>query len=133
MRSSRPATASFPPLAAAVPWLLAQAPPISPTLLYKAWHDVFGKDPDYPAQQIGDCVSFGHGHANDLLQCIEIALGEPADLRETDTEFIYATSRDVAGILRCQRRLVWRRRRQGYDDHRPGEPGNARRPGSIQR
>jgi len=60
---------------------------------------VLGKDPDYSAQQIGDCVSFGHGHSNDLLQCIEIALGEPADLREPDTEFIYATSRDVAGIL----------------------------------
>jgi hypothetical protein len=60
---------------------------------------VLGKDPDYPAQQIGDCVSFGHGHANDLLRCIEIALSEPADLREPYTEFIYATSRDVAGIL----------------------------------
>jgi len=89
----------FPALAASAPWLLAQAPPTSPILLYKAWHDVLGKDPDYPAQQIGDCVSFGHGHANDLLQCIEIALGEPADFRETDTEFIYATSREVAGIL----------------------------------
>lgn len=78
-RSSRPAPASFPPLAAAAPWLLAQAPPTSPILLYKAWPDVLGKDTDYPAQQIGDCVSFGHGHANDLLECIEIALGEPAD------------------------------------------------------
>ena len=26
-------------------------------------------------------------------------LGEPAEFRETDTEFIYATSREVAGIL----------------------------------
>jgi hypothetical protein len=67
--------------------------------LYKAWRDVLGKDPNYPAQQIGDCVSFGHGHANDLLQCIEIAVGEPAEYRETDTEFIYASSREVAGIL----------------------------------
>src|SRR6185437_14006897 len=53
----------------------------------------------YPAQQIGDCVSFGHGHGNDLLQCIEIGLGEPVVYQETDTEFIYATSREVAGIL----------------------------------
>jgi hypothetical protein len=60
---------------------------------------VLGHDPGYPAQQIGDCVSFGHGHANDLVQCIEIALGEPADYRETDTEFLYAASREVAGIL----------------------------------
>jgi hypothetical protein len=67
---------------------------------------------------IRDCVSFGHGHATDLLQCIEIALGGStrggnrgtrstvagsgqgaAEYRETDTEFIYATSREVAGIL----------------------------------
>jgi hypothetical protein len=96
----------FPSLADASPELLAQAcgeaappSPPNPILLYKAWRDVLGKDPPYPAQQIGDCVSFGHGHANDLLQCIEIALGEPADYRETDTEFIYATSREVAGIL----------------------------------
>ncbi len=89
----------FPALAAAAPGLVAQARGPSPILLYKAWHDVLGKAPDYPAQQIGDCVSFGHGHANDLLQCIEIALGEPAEFRETDTEFIYATSREVAGIL----------------------------------
>jgi len=49
--------------------------------------------------RLGDCVSFGHGHGNDLLQCIEIKLGEPAVYQETDTEFIYATSRQVAGIL----------------------------------
>ena len=65
----------FSALAAAAPGLVAQEgpSPSSPILLYKAWRDVLGKDPAYPAQQIGDCVSFGHGHANDLLQCIEIA------------------------------------------------------------
>ena len=68
-------------------------------LAVQGLRDVLGKDPAYPAQEIGDCVSFGHGHANDLLQCVEIALGEPAGFRETDTEFIYATSREVAGIL----------------------------------
>lgn len=71
----------------------------TPVLLYRAWYDVLGKYPDYPAQQIGDCVSFGHSHANDLLQCIEIILGEPAEYRETDTEFIYGESRKVSHNL----------------------------------
>ena len=101
------------PLAEAAPGLVAGAPsPASPILLYKAWYDVLGKDPAYPAQQIGDCVSFGHGHANDLLQCVEIALGEPAEFRETDTEFLYAASREVAGILdRATARTAPRRSR----------------------
>lgn len=91
--------ADMPTLAGDAPDLLPLAEPTSPILLYKAWRDVTGNYPDYPAQQIGDCVSFGHGHANDLLQCVEIVLGEPSEYRETDTEFIYATSREVAGIL----------------------------------
>ena len=95
----RVCASAYPSLAGAAPQLFCEAPPSSPILLYKAWRDVLGQDPNYPAQQIGDCVSFGHGHANDLLQCIEIAVGEPAEYRETDTEFIYATSREVAGIL----------------------------------
>ncbi len=74
-------------------------PQTDPVLLYKAWSDVLGQFPNYPAQEIGDCVSFGHGHGNDLLQCIEIRLGEAVDYRETDTEFIYSASREVAGIL----------------------------------
>lgn len=89
----------FPTLAGAAPHLMAAAAPNDPILLYKAWRQVLGKDPAYPAQQIGDCVSFGHGHGNDLLQCIEISLGEPAVYQETDTEFIYGMSREVAGIL----------------------------------
>ena len=44
-------------------------------------------------------MSFGHGHGNDLLQCIEIGLGQPLVYRETDTEFIYGASREIAGIL----------------------------------
>src|SRR4029450_5704247 len=67
-----------------------QAGEASPVLLYKAWMDVIGKYPDYHAQEIGDCVSHGHGHGNDMLQCIEVALGEASEYRETDTEFIYA-------------------------------------------
>jgi hypothetical protein len=89
----------FPTLVQAAPHLMGAPTPTEPILLYKAWRDVLGRDPAYPAQQIGDCVSFGHGHGNDLLQCIEIGLGEPAVFQETDTEFIYATSREVAGIL----------------------------------
>jgi hypothetical protein len=89
-----------PYLAAAAPDLVAADPPDgSPILLYKAFKDVLGDFPAYPAQQIGDCVGFGHGHGVDLLQCVEIALGAPAEYRETDTEFIYATSRQAAGIL----------------------------------
>lgn len=76
-----------------------ESEPNVPIMLYRAWYDVIGKYPDYPAQQIGDCVSFGHGHANDLLQCIEICFSEPAEYRETDTEFIYGESRKVSHNL----------------------------------
>jgi hypothetical protein len=89
----------FRPLWHSAPQLFAGLVPTEPVLLYKAWQNVLGKFPDYPAQQIGDCVSFGHGHGNDLLQCIEIGLGQPLVYRETDTEFIYGASREVAGIL----------------------------------
>ncbi len=89
----------FAGLAQAAPRLFGAPPSTDPILLYKAWSDVLGSYPNYPAQEIGDCVSFGHGHGNDLLQCIEIRLGAPAEYRETDTEFIYGASRQVAGIL----------------------------------
>ena len=92
-------TASFPRCARPRRTCSVAPAPTDPVLLYKAWSDVLGQYPNYPAQQIGDCVSFGHGHGNDLLQCIESRLGEPIDYRETDTEFIYAASREVAGIL----------------------------------
>jgi hypothetical protein len=71
-----------------------------PVLLYMAYKDVLGDFPDYPGQQIGECVSFGHGHGNDLLQCVEIAAGDKAMVyKETDTEFIYGESRKVGGML----------------------------------
>ncbi len=94
--------AQFPRLMQAGPQLFGAYRGTDPVLLYKAWTEVLGGEPPYPAQQIGDCVSFGHAHANDLLQCIEIGLGEPTDYKETDTEFIYATSREIAGILSNQ-------------------------------
>jgi hypothetical protein len=68
-------------------------------LLYKSWQDVLGDFPDYGRQEIGDCVGQGHGHANDLLQCVEICLGSEKEYQRTITEYIYATSREVAGIL----------------------------------
>ena len=89
----------FPTLRRAAPQLVGAASPSDPILLYKAWLDVLGNFPAYPSQAIGDCVSFGHGHGNDLLQCVEIGLGSPIEYRETDTEFIYAAAREVAGIL----------------------------------
>jgi hypothetical protein len=68
--------------------------------LYKAWKDVLGSYPDYPAQEIGDCTSFGSGHALDLLQCIEIALGkQPIAYSETCTEAIYGMGRELAHML----------------------------------
>jgi hypothetical protein len=77
-----------------------QPPPgVTAICLYKAWRDVLGDYPAYVSQEIGDCVGMGHGRANDLLQCIEISLGADLQYRETDTEFIYAVSRQVVGIL----------------------------------
>jgi hypothetical protein len=69
--------------------------------LYKAWKEVLGSYPDYPAQQIGDCTSFGSGHAVDLLQCVDIALakGDKSQWRETSTEAIYGLGREIAHML----------------------------------
>ena len=91
--------AQFPALRSAAPHLYGAPAPTGPILLYKAWSDVLGSYPAYPAQQIGDCVSFGHGHGNDLLQCVEASLGGSVEYRETDTEFIYGSAREIAGIL----------------------------------
>lgn len=91
--------AQFPLLRRAAPHLFGGPPPTEPVLLYKAFLAALGTYPGYVAQQIGDCTGFGHGHGNDLLQCIEIGLGADLLYRETDTEFLYAASRQVAGIL----------------------------------
>lgn len=89
----------FPTLRGAAPHLFNDPPPTTAVLLYKAWPQVIGGDPDYPAQEIGDCVSFGHAHANDLLQCIQKGLGQQLQYEETDTEFLYGAARAAAGIL----------------------------------
>lgn len=98
-RHSLAAALPQPTLSAANPLLLA-ADNDKDVFLYKAWKDVLGRYPDYPAQQIGDCTSFGSGHALDLLQCVEIALGDqPIAYHETCTEAIYGLGREVAGML----------------------------------
>lgn len=74
--------------------------PIKDVFLYKAWNDVLGHEPAYPAQQIGDCTSFGSGHAVDLCQCVEIALDrEPFRYEEVCTEAIYGMGREIAHML----------------------------------
>jgi hypothetical protein len=109
--SARALIASMPTLSQSAPHLMravGDAADGRPILLYRAWTDLFRDYPPYPAQQIGDCVSFGHGHANDLLQCVEFCLANPgktptaADIQETDTEFIYGASREVSGNLGWQ-------------------------------
>lgn len=92
------ATLPFPSFAAAAPDLMA-GDTSKDVFLYKAWKDVLGSYPSYPAQQIGDCTSFGSGHTLDLLQCIEIATGAKIEYRETCTEAIYGMGREVAGML----------------------------------
>lgn len=70
-------------------------------MLYKAWKDVLGDYPPYPAQQIGDCTSKGFGHGNDLAQCIVIALSEAESIySETCTEAVYAVGREAGNMLR---------------------------------
>ncbi|WP_422932069.1 hypothetical protein [Singulisphaera sp. PoT] len=90
-------TLPFRTLAQANPNLRASGNDI---FLYKAWKDALGSYPSYVAQQIGDCTSFGSGHAVDLLQCIEMVIGkEPIVYKETCTEAIYGLGRKVGGML----------------------------------
>jgi len=89
----------FPTLAQAAPNLMGGPTPTEPILLYKAWKDVLGEYPKYVPQTIGDCVSHGWSHGNDLLQCVEIRLGEPAAYQETDTEVWYGMAREISGDL----------------------------------
>jgi hypothetical protein len=86
-----------PPLAQAAPQLMGADENV---LLYKAWKLVLGDYPKYRRQEIGDCTSFGSGHAVDLLQCIEqVMLNEPTGYLETCTEAIYGMGREIAGML----------------------------------
>jgi hypothetical protein len=93
-----PMAASFaPPLSQAAPQLMGADHDV---FLFKAWKEVLGDYPAYVPQKIGDCTSFGSGHAVDLLQCVEITIGkEPNSYLETCTEFIYGCGREIAGML----------------------------------
>jgi hypothetical protein len=91
--------AQIPALKLAGPYLSADPP--KSVLLYKVWKEVFSDYPDYPAQQIGDCESFGHGHAHDLLQTIEVYLGglDASCVGRTCTEAFYACGREAGSML----------------------------------
>ena len=82
-------------------WRLT-AEPSTPILLYRAWYDLLGGYPPYVGQEIGDCVSHGFSRANDVSQCVEIALGEPSTYQETYTEFLYGAARKAGGMLGTQ-------------------------------
>lgn len=94
--------ATLPQFAQAGAKLVAAGAPDTDVLLYKAWTDTVGGYVPYPAQQIGDCVSFGHAHGNDLLLCIEAAL-EGIKFKqeeiETDTEALYGMAREAGNML----------------------------------
>jgi hypothetical protein len=88
-----------PEFAQAAPRLMAAAPD-GDIMLYKAWTEVLGSEPPYVRQEIGDCESFGHGHGNDLGECIEAALtGSILLYKETSTEFLYGAGREAGGML----------------------------------
>lgn len=94
-----PFAQSQPTLYQSAPHLYEEAPPEN-VYLYKAWKDVLKTYPDYPAQAIGDCTSFGTGHTLDLLQCVQISLGhQNATFKELCTEAIYGIGREIAGML----------------------------------
>lgn len=91
-----------PMFAQAAPDLLRRAKLMKGTdvYLYKAWKNAIGEYPAYPAQQIGDCTSFGSGHSVDLLQCVQMAIGGQQEAyKETCTEAIYGIGRAIAGML----------------------------------
>lgn len=93
--------ATFPgrTLALAAPHLMVTASDRHDVFLYRAWKDVLGKYPDYVAQEIGDCTSFGCGHACDLTQCVEIVAGEAEEYHELCTEAIYGMGREIGNML----------------------------------
>lgn len=91
--------ATIPRLSQVAPHLYGKAP-LGDVLLYRAWKDVLGSYPDYPAQKIGDCTSFGSGHTTDLLTCVEISAGQKQiQYLETCTEAIYGMGRELGGML----------------------------------
>lgn len=93
------ATMPYPVFAQAAPHLMGDGTD-KDIFLYLAWKDVLKDYPAYIAQQIGDCTSFGTGHAIDLLQCVQIAIGKKAqEFQETCTEALYGDGRRIANML----------------------------------
>ena len=98
----RPIAALMPKFRNAAPRLMAQPQADKDILLYKALTKVLGEYPPCKTQAIGDCVSFGHAHANDVCQCVEIAFGKEAEFRRTSSEFIYGAARKAGHMLGSQ-------------------------------
>jgi len=89
-----------------LPTLAQAAPDLAPdptqtVLLYKCWTEIFADYPTYPAQEIGDCVSFGHAHAMDLLDTVEVYIQQldVSAVQRMATEFLYGAARKVSGDL----------------------------------
>ena len=70
-------------------------------LLYRAWADVNANAyPEYPAQQVGDCIGHAFAHAVDLLAAVQIVKrGRPESFKLTAAESIYAAARVAIGGL----------------------------------
>lgn len=69
-------------------------------LLYQTVKKVLGDYVHYPPQTIGDCVGRGFAEGVDVLQCVDIAIGnQQEEFQETSHEFIYGASRVNIGHL----------------------------------
>lgn len=94
--------ATFPRFAHTAATLMQATATESDVLLYRAFKDALGRYVPYPCQEIGDCVSFGHAHGNDLLLCVKAAMAGLRFTRgeiETDTEALYGMAREVGQML----------------------------------
>lgn len=92
-------TMPYPFFAEAAYHLVSAVQGIQTVLLYKAWKDVYGRYFEYPAQQIGCCVSRGYSEGLDLLQCVQIAIGKRNEVfKPISHEVVYGLARvDVGG------------------------------------
>ena len=98
-RAAVAATFAAPTFSQAAPQLMLYGSDRKDIFLYRAFKDVTGSYPSYPAQQIGDCTSFGSCHTADLTQCLEIVLGDQEEYHELSTEATYGLGREVANML----------------------------------
>lgn len=91
--------ANLPTLADAAPDLAFDAG--KTVLLYRCWDEVYSGPPEYPAQQIGDCVGFGNAHGIDLLETVELyqLQIDAASVHRTATEALYAMAKEISNDL----------------------------------